>query len=389
MLKRNHVLLVSCLIVLVSNYFLYGADDRGKNFIQQLKQQFETGKAQHENKQEPIKFTELQRIKVAVSFVALSPSGNRLAVSLENENRPIIVYKKNEKGQYEQRSSYLIENFEANGIVLHPDDDSNQLACWGYGNNKYKTYLITPTFDLLHHDQVRDGAYSPDGSQFANIQYDHDHELKVSIWNTKTKQLCRKIDLDNEFGFNMIQYHNDSNILMVLGYKYFKDGDGSSKEKDHIAYAINLENIKSRVVRIFDGKFENALITTRGNVVLCPRKLLGYEDELFDYNVLLASACDLLSKRNITIVDEKLGPLVGLDDSAGPRYLYTQCNGPSISVWRLDDNEKKEVPEVATLLWHYDAKLSTDGRVVVGVGYNELTVYQVEKEAVTVTNNCN
>ena len=45
----------------------------------------------HDQVQEDITFTELQRIKVAASVVALSPSGNRLAVSLRDDDHTIIL----------------------------------------------------------------------------------------------------------------------------------------------------------------------------------------------------------------------------------------------------------------------------------------------------------
>ncbi len=366
-LKRSHVLLVSGLVAVASGDFLCGSDDQV---------------------QEAITFTELQRINVAASVVALSPSGNRLAVSLDSDDHTIILYKKNKVGQYEAEHSCSIKDFKAYNIVLHPDDDSNQLACWGYTWpsttkewGRSETYFIThPKRDFLHSDQMIDGAYNSEGSQFASLRYDPKlSRQKISIWNTKNKQLLHEFDdfqirYDFQIWFNAIQYHNDSNILMALG--------NSKLPRPCVTYAINTDNMKSNLVREFDSKFESALITANGNVVLSTQKPVEYkEDTWYGYNILLTSACNLLSEKNITIVDENLHRLIRLDDSGpGPLYLYAGCSGPSVCVWRLEENEKKEAPRVDMLLWHHDAKLSKDGRVLVGISTHELTVYHVENQ---------
>ncbi len=366
MLKRSHVLLPIGLIMIASGDFLCGADDQG---------------------QEAITFTELQRIKIAASVVALSPSGNRLAVSLDSDDHTIILYKKNKEGQYKHRHSYSIKDFKARNIVLHPDDNSNQFACWGptwssttkeWGRSE--TYFIThPKIDFLHYDYVIDGAYNSEGSQFASLRYDQkSSRQKISIWNTENKQLLREFDDfkirdDFHIWFNTIQYHNDSNILMALG-------NNTVKTRPCVTYAIDTDNMEINLVRVFDPKFEDALITTNGNVVLSTQKPVGYGDMLYHYNILLASACDLLSEKNTTVVEENLWPLTCLDDSGpGPLYLYAGCDGPSVGVWRLEENEKKKAPRVGTL-WHHGAKLSKDGETLVGKDSKELTIYKVVRQ---------
>ena len=365
MLKRSHVLLPIVLIMIAWGDFLCGADDQG---------------------QKAIMFTKLQSLKVAASVVALSPSGNRLAVSLDSDDHTIILYEKNKAGQYEDKYSYSIKDFEARNIALHPDDDSKQFACWGptwsstikeWGRSE--TYFIThPKIDFLHYDYVRDGAYNSEGSQFASLRYDSkSSRQKISIWNPKNKQLLREFDDfqnrdDFKIWFEAIQYHNDSNILMALG-------NNMVKTRPYVTYAINTD-MEINLVRVFDPKFEDALITANGNVVLSTQKPVGYGDMLYHYNILLASACDLLSEKNTTVVEENLWPLTCLDDSGpGPLYLYAGCDGPSVCVWRLEENEKKKAPRVGTL-WHHGAKLSKDGRVLVGISSNGLTVYHVEKQ---------
>jgi len=379
MLKRSHVLLPIGLVAVVSGDFLCGADDQG---------------------QEAITFTKLQSIKVAANVVALSPSGNRLAVSLDSDDHTIILYEKNKAGQYKAERSHSIKNFKANNIVLHPDDDSDQFACWGYtwlsttkDIGTSESYFITShQFKLLHSDPVSDGAYNSEGSQFASLRYHKlpGHKLyrqKISIWNTENKQLLREFDDfkirdDFQIWFDAIQYHNDSNILMALG--------NNRVPRPCITYAINTDEMEINLVRVFDPKFKDALITINGNVVLSTKKPVGHKDEVYEYNIQLASACDLLYKKDITVVEENLYNLICLDDSGpGPPYLYAGCNGPSVGVWRLEEKEKKKETPKAGLIWDPHATLSKDGRVLVGVDTHKLTIYEVIKAAIGTVNNGN
>ena len=435
MLKRSHVLLVSCLIAVASNSFLCGVGGGGKGFIKRLKEQYMKENKRHkddsdqketaqplqdksnqegetsvkneptqkeeapvkneptqegetsviapvptdqaeEKKQDPIKITELQRIKVAAGVVALSPSGKRLVVSLKNDENTIMLYKKNTEGKYEEKDSYSIEGFEPYRIELSPDDNSKQLACWVQkGKDEFRAYFLIPhVFKIVHYNQVEDGAYSPNGSQLASIQ--HDQTImgqNISVWNTQNNQLLRRIPLE-KMGVNpsikldTIQYHRAGNMLMTLGHK-------KENYDDKVVYAIDIVDMESYSKQFFGAEFVNALITSNGNVIL--KSTNSNKGETL---IQLASACNLLLKNNI-IIPEKPGLLEALDDSGSGSLYYLYKNNDKerkTNVWQLDRKECT-AEKVGSVPWSNLLALSQDGSTLVRKNQGELTVYKVEK----------
>jgi len=412
MLKRSHVLLVSCLIVVVSNSFLCGVDNRGKGFIKRLKEQYMKAAKQHKDdsdqketaqplqdtsnqegetsviapvtttdqakkkQQDPIKITELQRIKVAAGVVALSPSGNRLVVSLKNDEKTIMSYERDSEGKYKDTHSYSIDGFEAYNIVLPPDDDSKQLACWVQkGKNEFRAYFLIPhVFKILHYDQVSDGAYSHNGLQLASIQHDKSiMRQNISIWNTENNQLLHRISLEkivvnSSIELKTIQYHRAGNMLMILGHK--KD-----KKDAKVVCAIDIDDIENYSKQVF-AEFEDALITPNGNVIL-----KSNNSNWGETHIQLASACNLLLKNNI-IIPESPGALEALDDSGlGPLYLYKNNDEErKTNVWQLD-REKCTAEKVGSMPWSTLLELSQDGSTLVRKNQDELIIHQVEKRS--------
>ena len=355
MFKRNHVLLVSGLIAVASSSFSCCADD--------------------DQERVGIRITESQRIEAKVDVIGLSPSGNLLAFSLKDNNQEIIVYEKNTEGEFEQKRSHCLGNFEPYKICFNPNDKKHQLAVLSWKEGGYKVHLLGGSkINLLKLARPECMSYSPNGLQLAIIERGDRVGNKyitrrASIWNTENGQLLRFILLNRKHSvpraikLKNIQYHSDGKTLMISG----------SSNKVYTTLNIADKDTECSSVRIFNRKLTNGLVAGNGNIILRSKK--PKEGENF---IHLASFYNLLSQK--ISIPEGPGLNEALDDSGPTYYLYKENEENHFtSVWQLD-REKSTAKKVGSVPWSSKLVLSQDGSTLVGKTKSELTVYHVEKQ---------